>query len=290
VTDADVDTLRAHDLLSTYLSAAFNRFEIHQEAIMTGNDPEDVHQARVGIRRMRCALRTYRPVFDRLWARSVRNAAVLFAYPLGRVRDADVVLDRERALLDELTMTAPEVLEAFEKIRDGRREHLLLVLNSDQAAETLELMKDSVSKPRLIAGRGTSVDDLLPSAKAAWRRVRKAIRRLGTSPSDPDLHRVRILTKRARFGAEVLRPVVGDDAKRFCKAAATLQDALGELQDAAVARAWLLELIPTLDGVGIGEAHRLANTELERARAARSGWQERWEQLSDEAVSGWLQD
>jgi CHAD domain-containing protein len=286
VTDASTSTVRAHDLVSDYLSAAFQRFATHEEAIRTGGDAEDLHQARVGIRRMRCALRTYRPVFDRLWARSVRNAAVLFAYPMGRVRDADVVLDRERPHIAD---DARVLVDALTAIRDVRRQHLLDTLNSEQAAETLELMRDSVARPRLIAGAGTTVDDLLPSTRSAWRKVRKAVRRLGTDPSDPDLHRVRILTKRARYASELIRPVVGEDARRFCKAAGVLQDALGELQDAAVARAWLFELIPTLDPDGAREAHRLANAELERARDARTAWHAPWDVLSDDATSGWLQ-
>lgn len=282
MTEADVGVLLAHDLLADYLTGAFDRFDRYQQAIAEGTDPEDVHQARVGIRRMRCALRTYRPVFDRLWARSVRNAAVLFAYPLGRVRDADVVLDRETVLLEDLSLTAPDVLASFEKIRDARRAHLVLVLQSDQAEQTLALMKDAVRRPRLIAGRGTTTADLLPSAQSTWRRVRKSVRRLSDTPSDEALHRVRILTKRARYAAEVLRPVVGEDAKAFCNAAAQLQDVLGELQDAAVARAWLLEL------EGSPGAARLADAELERAGVARAAWPERWELLVDETTSGWL--
>jgi CHAD domain-containing protein len=286
VTDARISTVRAHELVAEYLNVAFDRFAKHEEAIRMGGDAEDLHQARVGIRRMRCALRTYRPVFDRLWARSVRNAAVLFAYPMGRVRDADVVLERERPHVAD---GARVIVDALTAIRDVRRQHLLDALGSEQAAETLELMRDSVARPRLIAGAGTTIEDLLPSTRSAWRKVRKAVRRLGTDPSDPDLHRVRILTKRARYASELIRPVVGEDAKNFCKAAAALQDALGELQDAAVARAWLFELIPTLDGESAHEAHRLANAELDKARIARAAWHEPWEALADDATSGWLQ-
>ncbi len=286
MTDAPPSTIRAHDVICDYLSVAFVRFAKHEEAIRSGGDPEDLHQARVGIRRMRCALRTYRPVFDRLWARSVRNAAVLFAYPMGRVRDADVVLERERP---HVTDDGGVIVEALTHIRDVRRQHLLDTLNSEQATETLELMRDCVAKPRLIAGAGTRIEDLLPSTRSAWGKVRKSVRRLGPQPSDADLHRVRILTKRARYASELIRPVAGEDAKRFCKAAAALQDALGELQDAAVARAWLFELIPTLDGESAREAHRLANAELELARVARARWQEPWEHLADDATSGWLE-
>jgi len=286
--DADVRTLRALDLLSNYLTVAFERFEVHLAAIPTSDDPEEVHQARVGVRRMRCALRTYRPVFDRLWARSVRNAAVLIAYPLGRVRDADVTFERERMLMHELGMDAPHVSEAFDKIRTVRREHLLLVLGSEQSAETLELMKDAVQRPRLVAGAGTTIGDLLPNARSAWRKVRKSVSRLGSAPSDADLHRVRILTKRARYAVEMVRPVIGDDAKRFCRAAAAFQDELGELQDAAIARAWLFELIPMLDADGASQAHRLATAEAERAQDARAGWHDAWEALSGDETVAWL--
>jgi CHAD domain-containing protein len=288
LTGADTPPVRPLDLLSSYLVRAFDRFNDHLGGVGRGEDLEAVHQARVGIRRMRCTLRTYRPVFDRLWARSVRNAAVLFAYPLGRVRDADVTLQRERALAEERTIEAGIVLDALEKIRRARREHLVLVLGSAQAHETLELMRDAVLRPRLIAGAGTTTDDLVDRAGSAWRKVRKAVRRLPADPSDADLHRVRILTKRARYAAEVLRPVVGDDAKTFCRSAASLQDALGGSQDAAVARAWLHELIPALDGDGLEQARALAEAEQERAEIARTAWPPFWERLA--GSSAWLGD
>src|SRR4030095_5241773 len=48
-----------------------------------------------------------------------------------------------------------------------------------------------------------------PLVAKAWRRLRKAVRRAGATPSDEALHQIRIRAKRARYAAEAVKPVVG---------------------------------------------------------------------------------
>src|SRR5207249_8923743 len=82
--------------------------------------------------------------------------------------------------------------------------------------------------------------DVLPKlAGGPWRRLRSAVRQLPENPTDPELHRIRILAKRARYAAEAVAPIVGADATAFARAAAKLQTVLGEHQDSVTAQAWL---------------------------------------------------
>ena len=67
------------------------------------NDPrtrlgevEPLHQMRVGTRRLRSDLRTFRPLLDRDWAESLRAELKWLGGSLGAVRDLDVLLERLR--------------------------------------------------------------------------------------------------------------------------------------------------------------------------------------------------
>src|SRR5207237_4653320 len=55
-----------------------------------------VHQMRVGVRRLRTDLRTFRPVLDPLWANGLRVELSWLADKLGAARDAEVLRDRLR--------------------------------------------------------------------------------------------------------------------------------------------------------------------------------------------------
>ena len=71
-------------------------------------------------------------------------------------------------------------------------------------------------EPSDLAGVGT-----LPLlATGPWKRLRSAIRQLPDHATDPELHRIRILAKRARYAAEAVAPVAGVAAAAFAKAAA----------------------------------------------------------------------
>ena len=79
-------------------------------------------------------------------------------------------------------------------------------------------------------------------AAEAFRRLRKAVRRLGGEPSGEALHEIRIKAKRARYAAELVAPVVGKPAERFVEHAKAFQDLLGDCQDALIAQQKLREI------------------------------------------------
>jgi CHAD domain-containing protein len=103
--------------------------------------------------------------------------------------------------------------------------------------------------------------------------------------SDEALHATRIRAKRVRYAAEAVAPVFGKPARAFARAAATLQDVLGEHQDAVVASAWLREAAgPTAQAFAAGQ---LAAIEAEAARSARAAWPSAWKTLSRKRLRFW---
>jgi CHAD domain-containing protein len=115
------------------------------------------------------------------------------------------------------------------------------------------------------------------------------VNRLGDSPSDEELHEIRIRTKRVRYAADAVVPVVGRSARGLARAAAGLQEVLGDVNDAVVAARWLDEWAAQ---AGDGEASRAAQglAGAERADAAdrRVRWRSAWEKLAAPELRSWM--
>ena len=85
------------DVVRAAIARSTARLLAHDPGVRLGDDPEDVHQARVATRRMRSDLRTFRRVLDEDWDESMRDELKWLGGLLGAVRDTDVLLDRLEA-------------------------------------------------------------------------------------------------------------------------------------------------------------------------------------------------
>jgi CHAD domain-containing protein len=127
---------------------------------------------------------------------------------------------------------------------------------------------------------------LPPLATGPWRRLRSAVRQLPEQPADPELHRIRILAKRARYAAEAVEPVVGPGAAAFARAAAKLQTVLGEHQDSVTAQAWLRSI--RVSGRRAFVAGELIAMEHMAAQEARAKWPKVWDSLDRKRLHQWM--
>jgi CHAD domain-containing protein len=99
----------------------------------------------------------------------------------------------------------------------------------------------------------------------------------GKRPADAELHTVRIRTKRIRYAADAVAPLLGKSARRFAEAAADLQSVLGEHNDAVVAESWLRTWAASRrSGDAAFAAGMLAGIERAAARDARDRWRKAW--------------
>lgn len=275
------------------LADAFQRLVSHEPAIRTGEDPEDVHQARVATRRFRVILRQFRDVSEQTWADGLRADIKVLADRLGAVRDADILLDRLRPAIDALgpqdRASGGALIESLSRGRKSAQERLIRMLLSPGHQLLLDGMHEAVRTPHLNeVCEGSAKDVLVPLASRAWRRVRMAIEDLGPQPSDRDLHRVRIAAKRARYAVNVVAPIVGKPAVRFTKAAARLQDALGAHQDAVVAQEWLRRRAAEAHPLEAFVAGELVAREQQTAAEIRASWPRVWEKLDRPRTTAWL--
>ena len=315
----------------------------HDPAMRLGDpDPEHVHQARVGVRRLRSVLRSFAPLVatppgepddtPETWSAELRDELKWLGAALGAVRDADV---RLQGLVQECSalptadhMGAASLLAAAEDDQRQGQEALLAALATERYVEVLRsldaLASATGARPGQVASGPVPADQApaggpgvpaglwarlaqpaasgLPAlALHQWRAVRKAVRRLGDEPPDTALHQVRIQAKRLRYLSEVAALFVApaahrDAAKRTGKAAARLQDVLGELHDAAVTEQWLRDgptRVPSRTRTAVVFASGLAAGELaaraqERQRALRKKWPAAWAPLADQKRHAWM--
>ena len=242
-------------------------------------DPEELHKQRVATRRLRALLRSTRSQLqnpDR-GERLVKELRWL-GRALGEVRDRDVLIAYllgELETIDEAGAFGA-VLELLDAERQEARERLFAALDSDRYRDLLA----ELDRPPALAS-----DERLETAPVTeFRRLRKRAEKLGNHPTDGDLHRVRIATKRARYSAEA---VGGESA--FVRRAKEAQDLLGEHQDAVIAEQRIRDLVGEVRGTGRTALAAGQLIERQRARrvAARAGWPKAWERLRQAGDDAW---
>lgn len=281
----------AKDVIRSVIAESVAALLHHDPLVRTSGDPEAVHQARVATRKLRSHLRTFAPLLEIEWIDQLRAELGWVAMSLGAVRDTEVLLDRlrERAksLPESDARSAASLLHLLEIEIEMMRKKLVADLGSVRYVDLLERLVAAAHAPAVLPeaeAPGSAV--LPPLAMAPWRRLRSAVRQLPPRPEDPELHRIRILAKRARYAAEAVAPVAGSGAETFARAAAKLQTVLGEHQDSVTAQAWLRSA--KVSGRRAFVAGELIALEHIAAEDARAKWPKAWKALDRKQLRDWM--
>ena len=280
------------DVVRHAVAAAATLVFRHDPGVRLGSDPEHVHQARVGARRLRSHLRTFRAVLDREWADSLRVELAWLAGELGAVRDQEVLRDRLLGYTERLPDPDRDPMrrldDALRSGIDAARAELIEAMDSRRYVDLLERLVEAANRPALQEEAGKrAAQRVLPAlARKPWRALRASVAELPADPPDEGLHRCRILAKRARYAAEAVAATRGAGARRFARAAAGLQDVLGELQDSVTAQRWLRDRSGARSSSYV--AGELAGLELVRADAARDAWRQAWDRLDRKKLRAWM--
>lgn len=284
----------AGDVVRRAIAVSVARLIRHDVVVRLDTDPEGVHQARVATRRLRSDLRTFEPLVEPEWARDLRDELGWLADAFGRVRDGDVMLMRMRkraaSLPDAGARGATAVLTALERERDGAFEELLQALRDDRYVILLDRLVEAAREPVLAADARLPAKKVLPQlVRRPWRALEKAAKAIGDAPVDDELHAVRIKTKRCRYAAEAVAPVLDKRARVFASAAADLQDVLGDFNDAVVAEGWLREWAGRARSrAAIFAAGELAGLERAAAETTRARWRKAWKRLASSRPEAWV--
>jgi CHAD domain-containing protein len=230
--------------LGRMLRRQVDEIRSHDPGVKLGDDPEDVHDLRVAVRRLRALLRSAASTLPAEWTTPLRSELKwLGSEVLGPLRDLDVLLAHLREAAAALGADAPAADAALAPLAPehaAAREVVLAALDGDRYLELLIKLDRSVDNPPVVA-------DAAPAAIAAaeFRKVRRRMSAVDADATDEELHSLRIRGKKARYAAELAEPAVGRPAKRFVASAKRLQDVLGEHQDALVAEERLRALLGT---------------------------------------------
>lgn len=268
-----------------------------------GDDDTAVHQMRVGCRRLRSDLRTFRPLIDADWAGALRDELKWLADALGAARDVEVLRKRLRATAaaDPISPLQEAAVARLDAVLAERHDAALSavdeVLGSERYAALVETLVSASREPRLTRLARSPATDVLPRLVAKpWRRLvygREGVQGaadLEPSATDVEWHAVRINGKKARYAVEAVAPVLGDGAPKLAKALSKVQDVLGEHQDAVVAaHTWLsiAESEPADHDLAV-TAGRLCERERTAVRDARTAFPRAWRRATKRRRTRWL--
>lgn len=237
------------------LREAFCQFTTNLGALRTSDNPELVHQARVGWRRFKSAWRLFRPVLAADAVPSWQPLQPLLTF-LGELRDLDVArIETLPRLAGAYNAGDPRRAEASQALATAllqaatlQRKALRYALQAPTVGQTLlattqwiEALSDMTERPTATAEK--------PLPLSAWARQRMARlhaqleRTLKQATQAEHQHRVRILAKRLRYGIEALRPLLPKKrTARWYEQAQRLQTTLGMTRDVMQASALATQL------------------------------------------------
>jgi CHAD domain-containing protein len=212
-----------------------------------------VHTTRVAARRLRSTLRVFPDLFDASQAGRLEEELVWWAGLLGRVRDLDILAQRQAALLAELPPelilgpVASTIETELAVQRKQAADALVEAMDSERFRKLIGLMHHWRSDSPSTAAAAAPPKAINPMIKKAKRKAGKrlvtavAARRAG-EPSDELFHRARRATKRYRYAVEAAQPLWGSKADKIVSERKDLQDLLGNHQDGIVSAGFLREL------------------------------------------------
>jgi CHAD domain-containing protein len=198
-----------------------------------GHDPEAVHQLRVKARRLRSELEILTPAIrskplkqmsaDLKWAGGV----------LGRERDLDVLHELLSSLSDGPSHVLDgSVLETLDTQRAKESEHVQAMINSKRYRRMVRNLSSAVDNPPLRSRASRPASEVLhPVFIDTVSSVFETVELYGSSPTSLELHEIRKMAKRGRYGAEVASTYVGERATTLATTFAEAQGVLGNIHD-----------------------------------------------------------
>jgi CHAD domain-containing protein len=249
--------MRVTQALEDYLTTQINQIVAGDGGLRRGHDP--IHDTRVAIRRLRSTLRVFGKVLDAAAVGDLGDQLKWYAALLGEVRDCQVQLHRLSAALDampdELVFgpVRARIRNELQAIELPARTRVSEAMDSERYVAIMATLRQWRAEPPV--GQDVTTKAL---RKRARRAQRKADRRLAEATSKAlqsgdgaMLHRARKAAKRARYAAELCKPV-DKRAKRTRKHYKHIQTVLGDHQDTVVATDALRRLA-VVAGTTVGE-------------------------------------
>lgn len=218
--------------------AALEQVGANAAGAAAGKDPEYLHQLRVGVRRLRSALRAFRKLLRRREAAAVEQPWRAMMRAFGEARDWDVF---------HRSLDGDPLQEAAGRRRARAQKRVRALLRNAR----FERARDRTFV--WVQGRPwrRSADPAQPLKRFARHALERLHRGLLREASGidwrdaPRRHRVRIRVKRVRYACEFCAVAfAGRKVRAYLEGLRGLQDILGEMNDIEVQRGLLRRLVP----------------------------------------------
>lgn len=256
--------------------------------VRLGGDEEAVHQIRVAARRMRTVLLSVRNIVHDEWVEPLLSGLKWLSGVFARARDLDVQIRYFRREAEQLKSHDRRPVERFlrhlQSEREKTQQMLIDEMKSARYLGFVSKLRQAAEVPEVVKSNRT----LTHVAARQFRKLRKAVRKLKHSPSNDDLHCVRIRTKRARYAAELAQVCDSKPIARFIKRAKQFQDLLGTHQDAVLAERYVRELLKYHTGqqAAFTAGLLVARANQQREAVREEFWSE-WKRLKKRGKRAW---
>jgi CHAD domain-containing protein len=231
----------------------------HEAKVIKDKDPEDLHQMRVGMRRLRSAISGFALAVDLPTSVTVKNIAKV-GHSLGKLRDLDVLL---AVLKDHYLPLLPakeqkNLAKAIASLRKKRQDELKQVrktLNSKLYLNFKQELNDWLEEPKHTVSGDYSLNFVLPdlllpqicqfllhpgwlvgvnvqegeikfSAILNMDAIDRLLKLEGSL-----LHDLRKSAKKTRYSLELFSQFYGDSYHLYLKKTEGVQEILGQIQD-----------------------------------------------------------
>jgi CHAD domain-containing protein len=235
-----------------------------EAGVIEDKDPEDLHQMRVGMRRLRSAIVGFAVALDLPPTVTEKHIAKI-GRSLGKLRDLDVLLaslqnDYRSQLPKPEQKILGKVIKLLNKKRQNELQQVRETLDSQLYLNLKEGLKDWLEKPRYQAIGDFSIytvlpDLLLPQVSKfllhpGWlvgveitagevqvleKLDLNAVEQL-LDTQEPILHDLRKSAKKVRYNLELFVDFYGDSYRYYLQQIEQIQEVLGQIQDCHVLR------------------------------------------------------
>jgi CHAD domain-containing protein len=234
----------------------------HEAGVLKDKEPEELHQMRVGTRRLRSAIIGFAPALDLPEIVTQKNIGKL-GRALGKLRDLDVLLDaltnHYRSLLPTGEQkTLDKVLKSLNKKREQTSKEVHKTLNDDLYLDLKQGLQDWLKQPtyqqiadfsiypvlpdlllpqvsKLLLHPGWLVGVKLKKGKIQFpkKQSSKSVEKL-LAEQDLILHDLRKEAKRSRYNLELFSQFYDNTYQDQIKKIEQIQEILGQIQDSFV--------------------------------------------------------
>ena len=231
-------------------------------------DPEVVHQLRVGVRRLRSALSTFKQILDEEGRQVLKTDLKWLSRSCDRARNLDVFAEQTPWPADAGQAPPSGLATLRDAVDLARRAAWVQAAEAAAGARFRALMIDAVAWVETGAWRSrpAAQEPARSFARHALKRHARKVEKLGRTArhgDDTARHHLRIEAKKLRYAAEAFAGLYGEKpVTRYLRHVKDLQDALGALNDLVTAE-------PLISGLVLPSEAAFAAGELVGLRAAR---------------------